>query len=135
MSSLENIFFNFIYQCIVFRREFIYFVYCFFILVVCGVRSGVQLFCILFFCFSWGWCSDEFCNFVFLFQLFVVFGREFSNFVGLVVGFDKDGEGVRGLIKIGFGFIEIGSVILEFQFGNFKLRVFRFKEDKVVINR
>lgn len=44
----------------------------------------------------------------------MVFGREFSNFVGLVVGFDKDGEGVRGLIKIGFGFIEIGSVILEF---------------------
>lgn len=65
----------------------------------------------------------------------VVFGREFSNPVGLAAGFDKDGEGVRGLTKIGFGFIEIGSVTPEPQSGNPKPRVFRLKEDKAVINR
>lgn len=65
----------------------------------------------------------------------VVFGREFSNPVGLAAGFDKDGEGVRGLTKIGFGFIEIGSVTPESQPGNPKPRVFRLKEDKAVINR
>lgn len=65
----------------------------------------------------------------------VVFGREFSNPVGLAAGFDKDGEGVRGLTKIGFGFIEIGSVTPEPQPGNPKPRVFRLKEDKAVINR
>lgn len=65
----------------------------------------------------------------------MVFGREFSNPVGLAAGFDKDGEGVRGLTKIGFGFIEIGSVTPEPQPGNPKPRVFRLKEDKAVINR
>eukprot|EP00105_Crassostrea_gigas_P023107 XP_011442839.1 PREDICTED: dihydroorotate dehydrogenase (quinone), mitochondrial-like [Crassostrea gigas] len=65
----------------------------------------------------------------------VVFGREFSNPVGLAAGFDKDGEGVRGLTKIGFGFIEIGSVTPEPQPGNPKPRVFRLKEDKAIINR
>lgn len=65
----------------------------------------------------------------------VVFGREFSNPVGLAAGFDKDGEGVQGLTKIGFGFIEIGSVTPEAQPGNPKPRVFRLKEDKAIINR
>lgn len=65
----------------------------------------------------------------------MVFGREFSNPVGLAAGFDKDGEGVQGLTKIGFGFIEIGSVTPEPQPGNPKPRVFRLKEDKAVINR
>lgn len=70
-----------------------------------------------------------------LFQSSVVFGREFSNPVGLAAGFDKDGEGVQGLTKIGFGFIEIGSVTPEPQPGNPKPRVFRLKEDKAIINR
>lgn len=65
----------------------------------------------------------------------VVFGREFSNPVGLAAGFDKDGEGVQGLKKIGFGFIEIGSVTPKPQPGNSKPRVFRLREDKAVINR
>lgn len=55
--------------------------------------------------------------------------------MGLAAGFDKDGEGVRGLTKIGFGFIEIGSVTPEPQPGNPKPRVFRLKEDKAIINR
>lgn len=79
--------------------------------------------------------SREFSNLVSLFQSSVVFGREFSNPVGLAAGFDKDGEGVRGLTKIGFGFIEIGSVTPEPQPGNPKPRVFRLKEDKAIINR
>nr|XP_022339085.1 dihydroorotate dehydrogenase (quinone), mitochondrial-like isoform X2 [Crassostrea virginica] len=65
----------------------------------------------------------------------VVFGREFSNPVGLAAGFDKDGEGIRGLQKLGFGFIEIGSVTPNFQLGNKKPRVFRLTEDKAIINR
>ncbi|XP_062621465.1 dihydroorotate dehydrogenase (quinone), mitochondrial-like isoform X2 [Saccostrea cucullata] len=65
----------------------------------------------------------------------VVFGREFSNPVGLAAGFDKDGEGVRGLKKLGFGFIEIGSVTPKPQPGNPKPRVFRLTEDGAVINR
>lgn len=41
-----------------------------------------------------------------------MFGFSFLNFIGLVVGFDKYGEVVDGMLKVGFGFVEIGSVIL-----------------------
>ncbi|XP_056008517.1 dihydroorotate dehydrogenase (quinone), mitochondrial-like, partial [Ostrea edulis] len=65
----------------------------------------------------------------------VVFGREFCNPVGLAAGFDKDGEAVKGLKKMGFGFIEIGSITPKPQPGNPRPRVFRLTEDKAVINR
>uniref|UniRef100_A0AAU8BEW5 Dihydroorotate dehydrogenase (quinone), mitochondrial n=1 Tax=Pinctada fucata TaxID=50426 RepID=A0AAU8BEW5_PINFU len=64
-----------------------------------------------------------------------VFGREFSNPVGLAAGFDKDGEAVDGMFKVGFGFVEVGTVTPKPQEGNPKPRVFRLKEDKAVINR
>ncbi|ESO81935.1 hypothetical protein LOTGIDRAFT_170476 [Lottia gigantea] len=64
-----------------------------------------------------------------------LWGRKFSNPVGLAAGFDKQGEAVEGLLRMGFGFVEVGSVTPEPQSGNPKPRVFRLKEDKAVINR
>ena len=64
-----------------------------------------------------------------------VWGRTFNNPVGLAAGFDKQGEAVDGLLKIGFGFVEIGSITPDPQPGNDKPRVFRLVEDEAVINR
>jgi len=64
-----------------------------------------------------------------------VWGRNFPNPVGLAAGYDKQGEAVDGLLKMGFGFVEVGSVTPEPQPGNSTPRVFRLKEDKAVINR
>ncbi|PVD20405.1 hypothetical protein C0Q70_18559 [Pomacea canaliculata] len=64
-----------------------------------------------------------------------VWGRTFNNPVGLAAGFDKHGEAVDGLLKAGFGFVEIGSVTPVPQPGNEKPRVFRLTEDRAVINR
>ncbi|XP_063439930.1 dihydroorotate dehydrogenase (quinone), mitochondrial-like isoform X2 [Mytilus trossulus] len=64
-----------------------------------------------------------------------VFDRDFPSPVGLAAGFDKDGEAVDGMLKMGFSFVEIGSVTPNPQPGNEKPRVFRLKEDKAVINR
>nr|XP_023012028.1 dihydroorotate dehydrogenase (quinone), mitochondrial [Leptinotarsa decemlineata] len=64
-----------------------------------------------------------------------IFGRQFSNPVGIAAGFDKDGEAVLGLQDIGFGFVEIGSITPKPQPGNEKPRVFRLAEDHAVINR
>lgn len=59
----------------------------------------------------------------------------FKNPVGIAAGFDKQGEAMIGLDKIGFGFIEIGSVTPKPQKGNDKPRVFRLTENKAIINR
>lgn len=64
-----------------------------------------------------------------------VWGLNFSNPIGMAAGFDKDGEAVNGLHKVGFGFVEVGSVTPVPQEGNPKPRVFRLPEDKAVINR
>jgi dihydroorotate dehydrogenase len=58
-----------------------------------------------------------------------------TNPLGIAAGFDKDGEGIEALHKIGFGFVEIGSVCPDEQRGNEKPRVFRLEEDEAVINR
>ena len=63
------------------------------------------------------------------------FGLTFSNPVGLAAGYDKDGEGWRGLACLGFGHIEIGTVTPEPQPGNPRPRVFRLVEDRSLINR
>lgn len=55
--------------------------------------------------------------------------------MGIAGGFDKNGEIVKTLERIGFGFVEIGSVTPEPQEGNEKPRVFRLLEDKAIINR
>lgn len=64
-----------------------------------------------------------------------VFGLQFRNPIGLAAGFDKHGEAVDGMLKAGFGFVEIGSITPLPQPGNDKPRVFRLMEDKAVINR
>ncbi|KAM8799310.1 dihydroorotate dehydrogenase (quinone), mitochondrial [Eudromia elegans] len=64
-----------------------------------------------------------------------VFGRRFCNPVGLAAGFDKHGEAVDGLYRMGFGFVEVGTVTPQPQEGNPKPRVFRLEEDQAVINR
>ncbi|NWX90462.1 PYRD dehydrogenase, partial [Nothoprocta pentlandii] len=64
-----------------------------------------------------------------------VFGRHFRNPVGLAAGFDKHGEAVDGLYRMGFGFVEVGTVTPQPQEGNPKPRVFRLPEDEAIINR
>ncbi len=63
------------------------------------------------------------------------FGIRFPNRVGLAAGYDKDGEGWRGLAALGFGHIEVGTVTPEPQPGNPRPRVFRLPEERSVINR
>lgn len=58
-----------------------------------------------------------------------VWGRNFSNPIGLAAGFDKHAEAVDGLLGLGFGFIEVGSVTPVPQDGNPKPRVFRLREE------
>ena len=60
---------------------------------------------------------------------------KFNNPIGLAAGFDKNGEAYDGLTRLGFGFVEIGTVTLKPQYGNKKPRIFRLLEDKAIINR
>lgn len=64
-----------------------------------------------------------------------VWGRKFSNPIGLAAGFDKNAEAVEGLLGLGFGFVEVGSVTPVPQEGNPKPRVFRLPEQGAIINR
>jgi dihydroorotate dehydrogenase len=64
-----------------------------------------------------------------------VFGLRFPNRVGLAAGYDKDGDGWRGLACLGFGHIEVGTVTPEPQPGNPKPRIFRLVDQRSVINR
>lgn len=64
-----------------------------------------------------------------------VWGLDFANPLGVAAGFDKDAEAVDGLLAMGFGFVEVGTVTPEPQPGNPKPRVFRLPEDRAVINR
>ncbi|CAN0919852.1 Dihydroorotate dehydrogenase (quinone), mitochondrial [Linum grandiflorum] len=60
-----------------------------------------------------------------------VWGRKFSNPVGLAAGFDKNAEAIGGLLAVGFGFIEVGSITPLPQQGNPKPRLFRLREQSV----
>lgn len=64
-----------------------------------------------------------------------VWGRKFSNPIGLAAGFDKNAEAVEGLLGLGFGFMEIGSVTPIPQEGNPKPRIFRLPKEGAIINR
>jgi dihydroorotate dehydrogenase len=63
------------------------------------------------------------------------FGLRFPNPVGLAAGFDKDGRVPDPLLRMGFGFVEVGSITPKAQPGNPKPRIFRLPEAKGVINR
>jgi len=62
-------------------------------------------------------------------------GLHFPNPVGLAAGLDKDAAHIDGLAKLGFGFIEVGTVTPRPQPGNARPRVFRIVEKKALINR
>ncbi|WP_454917878.1 quinone-dependent dihydroorotate dehydrogenase [Xanthobacter sediminis] len=64
-----------------------------------------------------------------------VWGIDFPNPIGLAAGFDKDAEVVDGVLKLGFGFVEAGTVTPRPQPGNPRPRLFRLDEDGGVINR
>lgn len=64
-----------------------------------------------------------------------VLGLRFPNPIGMAAGFDKDGEAIDGLLALGFGAVEIGTVTPLPQPGNPKPRLFRLPEDRAVINR
>lgn len=62
-------------------------------------------------------------------------GLEFPNRVGLAAGLDKNGEAIDGLARLGFGFIEVGTVTPRPQPGNPKPRLFRLPQARALINR
>lgn len=64
-----------------------------------------------------------------------VFGLDFSNPIGLAAGFDKNAEVPDAMLKLGFGFVECGTVTPRPQDGNPKPRLFRVPTAQAVINR
>ena len=65
----------------------------------------------------------------------IVFGKKIFNPVGIAAGFDKDAEVYNPLFRLGFGFVEVGTITPLKQYGNPKPRVFRLEEDEALINR
>jgi dihydroorotate dehydrogenase len=64
-----------------------------------------------------------------------VWGLDFANPVGIAAGFDKDAQVLEALLRLGFGFVEVGTVTPQPQAGNPKPRVFRLEPDGALINR
>ena len=64
-----------------------------------------------------------------------LFKKKLKNPVGLAAGFDKSAEVYNSLFKLGFGFVEVGTITPKKQLGNPKPRVFRLEKDKAMINR
>ena len=64
-----------------------------------------------------------------------IFDKELNNPIGIAAGFDKNAEVYNPLFKLGFGFVEVGTITPLKQYGNSKPRVFRLVEDKALINR
>lgn len=63
------------------------------------------------------------------------FGLNFPNPIGMAAGFDKSAEAPDALLRLGFGFVEIGTVTPKPQSGNPRPRLFRLERDEAVINR
>jgi dihydroorotate dehydrogenase len=63
------------------------------------------------------------------------FGLNFPNPIGIAAGFDKNAEAPDALLRLGFGFVEIGTVTPKPQPGNPRPRLFRLERDEAVINR
>ena len=63
------------------------------------------------------------------------FGLQFRNPIGLAAGFDKDLVAAVPLMRLGFGFVEAGTVTPRPQPGNPRPRLFRLEDDRAVINR
>jgi dihydroorotate dehydrogenase len=63
------------------------------------------------------------------------FGLNFPNPVGMAAGFDKNGEVPDALLRLGLGFVEIGTVTPKPQVGNPRPRIIRLERDEAVVNR
>jgi len=63
------------------------------------------------------------------------FGKKIDNPIGMAAGFDKNAEVYNSLFKLGFGFVEVGTVTPLKQYGNPKPRIFRLVQDQALINR
>jgi dihydroorotate dehydrogenase len=63
------------------------------------------------------------------------FGLDFPNPLGLAAGFDKNGEAVDFILRLGFGFTEVGTITPLPQAGQSRPRLFRLTPDGAVINR
>jgi dihydroorotate dehydrogenase len=63
------------------------------------------------------------------------FGLNFPNPIGMAAGFDKSAEAPDALLRLGFGFVEIGTVTPKPQIGNPRPRLLRLERDEAVINR
>ena len=64
-----------------------------------------------------------------------LFNKQISNPIGLAAGFDKSAEVYNSLFKLGFGFVEVGTITPKRQLGNPKPRIFRLEKDQALINR
>ncbi len=64
-----------------------------------------------------------------------IFNKDLKNPIGMAAGFDKNAEVYNSLFRLGFGFVEVGTVTPLKQYGNPKPRVFRLVEDEALINR
>lgn len=64
-----------------------------------------------------------------------VMGLSFPNRLGLAAGLDKSGAYIDALSRLGFGFLEIGTITPRGQTGNKKPRLFRLKQSQALINR
>jgi len=74
--------------------------------------------------------SDDLIN-----QEVIIDGLKFRNPLGLAAGLDKNAEVFNQMAKLGFGFVEVGTVTPKAQPGNDQPRLFRLKKDKGLINR
>jgi dihydroorotate dehydrogenase len=63
------------------------------------------------------------------------FGLNFPNPVGMAAGFDKNAQVPDALLRLGFGFVEVGTVTPRAQAGNPRPRLFRLEADQGVVNR
>jgi dihydroorotate dehydrogenase len=65
----------------------------------------------------------------------IIAGLSFPNPVGLAPGYDKNAEVAQPILRLGFGYTEVGTLTPRPQVGNDRPRLFRLVEDKAVINR
>ena len=82
---------------------------------------------------SYGWAPNYAEDHVALQQ--TIMGLSFPHPVGMSAGFDKDGKAVHALAKMGFSFIEVGTVTPLPQPGNSRPRLFRYPDNEAIINR
>src|SRR5512135_3469213 len=63
------------------------------------------------------------------------FGLNFPNPIGIAAGFDKNAQVPDALLRLGFGFVEVGTLTPLPQAGNPRPRLFRLESDEGVVNR